>query len=115
VPKIAISVPFRKNILESYRFGVAINNRNGNLSSKPNNGHGSEDMQNIIWQSEPIKLSDAVSVEVHVTDAAVILGETANHVFAADLELTPEAAIALADVLTQGAVKCLDAAKRGGK
>jgi hypothetical protein len=78
-------------------------------------------MQEIIWRSEPIKLSEAVSVEVHVTDAtdklpaAVVLGETANHVFAADLELTPEAAMALADVLTQGAVKCLAAGKRGGK
>lgn len=62
-----------------------------------------------IWSSEPIQLSDEVSVDVSASLAGVVLGESANRVLASDLQLTPEKAVALANALRQGAAKCLEA------
>lgn len=71
-------------------------------------------MHDIIWRSEPIQLSAEFAVDVHASIEGVTLGETAAHFFASDVLLKPEAAMELADALTQAAAAVL-AATRSGK
>lgn len=58
------------------------------------------------WSSKPIQI-DGVHVDVHATSDGVVLGESAGTVLAADLHMSPEKALELAQALTTGAAKCL--------
>ena len=63
------------------------------------------------WQSNTIEV-DGFEVRVDASADGVDLGKVSGGIYASDLLLTPEQAMALADALTEGATRCL--AARGG-
>lgn len=63
-------------------------------------------MSATTWSSNPIQLTETISVDVHVTVEGVTLGESANHTIAADLLLDPENAEVLGIALIVGAHEC---------
>jgi hypothetical protein len=63
-------------------------------------------MSSTTWSSNPIKLTDAVSADVHASAEGVTLGEAANHTLASDLQLQPESSIELGIALIIGAHEC---------
>lgn len=63
-------------------------------------------MSSTTWSSNPIHLTETVCVDVHASADGVTLGETANHTFAADLQLGDENAQLLGIALIIGAHEC---------
>jgi len=63
------------------------------------------------WQSNTIEV-DGFEVRVDASADGVDLGKVSGGIYASDLLLTPEQAMALADALTEGATRCL-AAREG--
>jgi hypothetical protein len=63
-------------------------------------------MSSTTWSSNPIQLTETVSVDVHVSVEGVTLGESANHTLAADLLLEPDNSEALGIALIVGAHEC---------
>lgn len=63
------------------------------------------------WQSNTIEV-DGFEVRVDASADGVDLGKVSGGIYASDLLLTPEQAMAIADALTEGATRCL-AAREG--
>lgn len=61
------------------------------------------------WASDPIQIRDELHIDVKASDDVVTLGTYNDAVQAADLALTPEQAMELADALTEAATRCIAA------
>ena len=59
----------------------------------------------MSWQSAPIAI-DGITIDIKADASGIDFGKTVDGVYASDLHLAPEDALAIADALQEAVIQC---------